>query len=97
MIENIKDLGLVKEEGEEATSNKLKEKLGLSLDDLKAYLTKWLLENSDHVASELINIAPFGDYELLIEDTHAMSMFLADIKPETWGLRQVETIQNQVA
>lgn len=98
MIESMKDLGLSPDDDEEKIGNKLKDKLGVSLDDVKKYLCEHLFTNADSIANELMNIAPHGDYEKLIEDAPGMADFLKTevVKPEYWSLSYIDNIHEQV-
>jgi hypothetical protein len=97
MIEDIKDLELDIAEGTEDIDKRIQEKLGLSIQDLKEYLSKWVSDNSFEIASTLINIAPHGDYGELMEDEEKMAMFLkSEIKTDSWELQCVSCVQSML-
>lgn len=58
----------------------------VSLDDMSKALSTAVEANSDEIAKQFINIAPLGDYGLLMEDPSKMSEFLKTEahKPEHW-------------
>lgn len=69
----------------------LKEKLGLTVEDLLEPLCKAVGERAEEVVLSLPNIAPYGDYGAMIEDNDGMAEFVKKeaVKPETWALHSI--------
>jgi hypothetical protein len=97
MIEDIKDLELAADDSKEDVAKKVQDKLGVSLEEIQECLTQWLSINAEVLASELMNIAPNGNYEDLIEDAAGMAEFLkSGVKTESWEMRQVNCLQKNL-
>lgn len=93
MIEKFEDLEIGEEDEEDAVAIKVKDKLGLSLEEMKNALKVFLLSNADRMAEDMMNIAPYGDYGELIEDKAPMSKFLQEdvSKIENWKLNYIKS------
>lgn len=96
MIESIADFGfkdLDKDDPDfwNKIDLKLKEKLNLGLDDIKASITTYVSSHAEDLALQLPNIAPNGDYGKLLEDNDDMSDFLKKetAQPENWILNTI--------
>lgn len=89
MIEKIEDLGLSDKESIEEISLLLKERLGISLEEIKLYLSSVVSSKADTIAKDFINIAPDGNYENLLRETEDIENFLKNeaCKPEFWKLK----------
>lgn len=90
MVESVKDLGVFEldEKAEnflELLDVQLKEKLNLSLLQIKEALCKAIIDKAEEISLECPNIAPYGDYGKLLEDNDSMTDFLKKeaSKPET--------------
>ena len=99
MIESIEDLELKDIFSEEDSkifieklNNKLKEKLELSLEDMKLALNNSVKDNAEEICLDLPNIVPYGDYEKLLENNDDMATFLKEetAKDENWILASLE-------
>jgi len=92
MVSDFKELDLlVTDESPEQWDAKVQEKLGLSFADMKNALSQYVKDKAEKLALTFINIAPFGDYDLLIEDNDGMVNFLKTeaCKPEHWSIESV--------
>ena len=98
MIEGLGDLKIKPKDKEEDIDIKVQDGLGISLLEMKEYLSNELLLNADTIAKDLINIAPLGDYDKLMENAEEMADFLKTegIKTEHWKLAGVKDIQDQM-
>ena len=98
MIEKFDDIGLEKDDLQEVIEKKVQEKLGLNFNDMYISLANYINDNVNDIVKDMINVAPHGDYEKLIEDTDGMVEFLKAevVKGENWRLDMVKTIQDQV-
>jgi hypothetical protein len=69
----------------------IKEKLGLSVDELKQRLSSYVVANAEELTLTLVNIAPLGDYSKLLEDNDGMAEFLKSEahKVEHWKLNKI--------
>jgi hypothetical protein len=81
-------LDLKDEDTAETIAVKVQEKLGTSLGHMQEALSKSLMERAEEMTLEMVNIAPHGDYDKLIEDNDGMAEFLKTEahKPENWKL-----------
>ncbi|WP_143507984.1 hypothetical protein [Ectopseudomonas mendocina] len=72
----------------EAVEQKLQEKLGLSVQEMREALSKYTVDNAERLTHEFVNMAPLGDYSKLLEDNDSMAEFLKTEahKPEHWQL-----------
>jgi len=97
MIESFKDLDLTKEDEAEDIEKKVKEKLGLSFRVMCERLSDYINDNVDLIMEDMINIAPYEDYDLLIEDADGMVEFLKTevVKEENWKLEGVKSMNEQ--
>jgi hypothetical protein len=88
MVSDFKELGFLNDETPEQWDSKLQEKLGLSVADMKTALSKYINDKAEELSVTFVNIAPFGDYGLLIEDHEEMAKFLREeaTKAENWHL-----------
>ena len=64
----IADLGLETGAGVEKWDTIIQEKLGLKISDMATAIGSWVIKNAEELALEFTNIAPNGDYALLIEN-----------------------------
>jgi len=89
MIEKWEDLELETADTIEQVEEKVKEKLGLSFDELKAALSNYVVSHAEELTHEFVNIAPLGDYSKLLEDNDSMAVFLKTEahKPEHWQIQ----------
>lgn len=92
MIESFKDLNLSKEDTDEQINVKVKELMGISLDDMILSLSEHVIKESSEIATGFMNIAPLGDYGKFTEDPVKISEFLKieAHKPEHWKLSEVK-------
>jgi len=92
MSDSFKDLDFSdldeEKDAVEQISAKLKEKLGVSLEEMTTTLSTWVQEHADEVVLDFVNIAPFEDYGKMLEDNEGMAEFLKTEahKPEHWQL-----------
>lgn len=81
-------LDLKDEDTAENIAVKVQEKLGTSIGLMQEALSRALVERAEEMTLEMMNIAPHGDYDKLIEDNDGMAEFLKTEahKPENWKL-----------
>lgn len=91
MIEKFEDLGLDPQDKIEKIDEKIKDKLGLSLFDLKSKICESLLKKVEKISSEFTTIAPHGDYGKMLEGQEYIAEFLKSeaSKPEFWALEYI--------
>lgn len=91
MIKDFTDLELGEEDIEETISAKLKEKMGISLDDIKLQLSEAVKENANTIVEDMVNIVPNGDYGNILFEKNDMVNFLRAeaYKPENWLLTSI--------
>lgn len=88
MISDFKELEFLNNETLEQWDAKLQEKLGMSVLDMKQALSKYVQNKAEELSLTFVNIAPFGDYSLLIEDNDNIAEWLKNegSKPDNWQL-----------
>lgn len=97
-MEDFKELDFKADDTEETVEAKLKEKLGVGLDDLKIPLTAFVTEKAEELTHQFANIVPYGDYDKILEDNESMATFLRSeaSKSENWKLQWIETTKTAV-
>jgi hypothetical protein len=93
MIETIKDLDLDSLDLDdellfEKIDEKLKEKLSISLEEMTSALRDFVIKRAEELVHDMPNIAPYNDYETMLEDNDSMALFLKNeaSKLENWRL-----------
>ncbi len=76
MIEKFEDLDLESVETLEQAEEKLKEKLGVSFEQLKQALSDYTVAHAEELTHEFVNIAPLGDYSKVLDNNDGMAEFL---------------------
>jgi len=94
MVEKLEDLDISYEDKPEDIDKKIKEKLGMSFEDMHKALAIYIEKNAEEIVSDMMNIAPYGEYWELIEDTDGMAKFLRSdvVKPENWEIHSIKVI-----
>jgi hypothetical protein len=99
MIEKFEDLGLnkiskglEKEELREKLNSLLRENLNISLVEMEEALNVALVKQAEELTLDLPNIAPFNDYQKLLEDNDQMAEFLKTQAAESknWDIFRIE-------
>ena len=85
MIEKFSDLELKDAQTAEDVDSLLKEKLGISLDEMRQSLSTAVLSSASDLAETMFNIAPLGDYSKLLEDQPSMVAFLPAPLARLWS------------
>jgi hypothetical protein len=94
MIKSFDEFGLLPDDKQEDIERKIQEKLGITFQEMHIKLAEYIESNIDDILDGLINIAPHGDYELLMEiedgDREKMKKFLlSDVtRSEYWELER---------
>lgn len=94
-LSDTKDLS--PEEAYEQLNSLLKEQLNVSLDEIIDNLSASVKAKSNEIAEQFFNIAPHGDYGLLLEDKKEMSNFIASeaCLPQHWVLKAMVNDKNE--
>jgi hypothetical protein len=92
MIESFRDLPIKDCKNVEELDKILQEYLELSLSSCTQFLAEALVKRASEVASDMVNLAPHGKYDLLMEDKKVMAKFLQEeaMKPENWTPQFIE-------
>ena len=92
MIEKIDDLGLEDNDKLNDIDSKLKEHLGIGLEEMHQALSESVRSKAEEIADEMFNLAPMGDYDKLTEDKEEIAEFLRNEahKPEHWRLNMMD-------
>lgn len=87
-----KDLVGDEDKTPEDIDKKIREKLGIGLDEMSHALTASLRERAEEVAEDCYSVAPYGDYSKMIEDNEGVVKFFREeaSKPEHWKLEYLE-------
>lgn len=98
LINGIEDLGLDKQDTLDQVLVKLRDKLNLSINNIVYSFEEYILINSLELAQNLFNVAPYGRYEDLIEETDKIVEFLKSEcgKVESWQLKSIEQEQETI-
>lgn len=90
---NFNDLNLSKTETEEQIDLEIKEKLGISLMEIKQAICFYTEIHCEELSKQFRNIAPNGNYSLLMEDESKMAVFIKEecSKVESWKLIEVKS------
>lgn len=88
MIKDFKELDFKEGDTPQETEQKLQEKLGISIKELKEALCASVIDRAEELTHDFVSIAPLGNYEKLLEDNESMAEFLKTeaCKPEHWKL-----------
>ena len=88
MIESFRDLSFEGCKTSEDVDKKLQESIGLTLKECQEALSNCLLIRAEEVLPELPSVAPYGDYDKLMEDPETIQNFLETeaYKPENWDV-----------
>lgn len=75
----------------QALNDRLKEKLGVSIEDLQNVLSKKAIEDAEKLTVQMKNIAPHGDFSKLIENNQEMAEWMKTEghKPENWAIEEI--------
>jgi len=97
MIDKYEDLNILDDEEPEDVDKKIQDKLGISLQKMREALSDYINDNVDLIIEDMINIAPYEDYEKLIEDQAGMVSFLKEevVKEENWRLEMIRCTNQQ--
>jgi len=88
---------LTPEEAYEQLNSLLKEQLNVSLDEIIDNLSLSVKAKATEIAEQFFNIAPHGDYSLLLEDKKDMADFIAGeaCVPRHWVLKAMINDKNE--
>lgn len=97
MIDTIQDLGITDDTTDEQLSSIIKEKIGITLIELKEFLSEQVKNRVEEIVLDLINIVPYGNYAKLIEDNNGMIEFIKTeaIKIDNWRLESIHLPKNE--
>lgn len=98
MIEGMKDLDVKPKDTDEEIDRKIQEKLGITLAQITDVISKSMVIEAEVICEELMNIAPYGKYEELMEEIPDMVKFLKEecVKPESWRLHSISDYEGLV-
>jgi hypothetical protein len=88
MIDKAEDLGFKGKESNEQVLEILKEKLGVSLDDMTAALQQYVQQHAEELATNFLVVIPHEDYTKGIEDQGKIAKFFREDAslPVNWVL-----------
>ena len=92
MLEKFDDLKIeeLSKEGDfiPQLSALLKEQLGIGFEEMTQSLSEWVKSHAEELTHEFVNIAPYEQYDKILEDNDSMAEFLKTEahKPENWEL-----------
>lgn len=91
-------LGIKSDHKEEDIDKIIQEKMNVSILNLKQAIFAQLIEYSEKISEDIVNIIPFGDYDKLIEEPKDIVRFLREesIKPEYWDLSYIEDVDGGI-
>ena len=88
----IQDIGITGKETPEEIEAQLEEKLGIKMDDLRQSLETATKAQAEELSKEFITLAPYGDYEKLLEDETLIAAFIREEASlsKNWKLSYLE-------
>ena len=94
-MEDFKEFDLSKLEGVEQIEAYIQEKMGASFSEIKARLSANAKDKAEELTHEFTNIAPYGEYDKILEDNDSMADFLRAeaAKDENWILESLEVVK----
>lgn len=97
MIDKLTDLPLDDVKEPEAIDKVLREHLGMGFSECAEALSKSLLQRTNELVGEMINLAPYGDYDKLTDNPETMLNFLKEeaSKQENWQIEFLEVKKPQ--
>lgn len=97
MIKNLTDIPLKDSKSPEEMDKMLREHLGIGFSECAQALSESLMSRADELMVDMINLAPYGDYDKMTEDPIVILNFLKEeaAKPENWEIQFVEIKKTQ--
>lgn len=91
-MEDFKGLDLTQAKTLEEIEKLIVEKLNISLPEMKEAICKYVDSHAEELTHQFANIAPYENYEKLLEDNDSMADFLKveATKQETWHLDMIQ-------
>lgn len=95
-MEDLKELDFSKLETIEQIEEYVKEKLGVDMLAVKGELSAWVQNKAEELTLDFTNIAPYAEYDKMLEDNDSMADFLKAeaTKPENWLLRELQVVKH---
>ncbi len=69
-------LGITEEDNAEQVAAKVKDKLGVTIEEMKAALSQSVQARAEELTLDFVSLAPLGDYDKLLENNDDMANFL---------------------
>lgn len=93
MVTNLKDIPIGEAKTVEDLDKVFQEHLGIGFAECTAALSESLQERADELLDDIINIAPYGDYDKVTEDKEVILKFLREesVKSENWSIEFIDT------
>jgi hypothetical protein len=90
----FKELDIKDDDKREDVINKILTKLNLTTEQLCVGISDYLKAHAEELTLEMLNIAPYGEYDSLIEDEDNMADFLKkeSVKFENWELESIAPV-----
>lgn len=90
-MEDLKTLDFSKLETIDQIEAYLQENVGVKFSDMKERLCSNVNEKAEELTHDFANIAPYGEYDKILEDNDSMAEFLRAeaTKAENWTLHEV--------
>ena len=95
-MEDFKEFDLSKLETVEQIEAYVQEKLGMNFSEVKARLSSNVKDKAEELTHEFTNIAPYGEYDKMLEDNDSMADFLRAeaAKDENWLLQELQVVKS---
>lgn len=92
MVEKMSEVPLKETKTPEEMDKVLREHLGIGFAECAQALSASLAERAEELMEDIINLAPYGDYDKITEDPEVILKFLKEeaVKPENWEIQFVE-------
>jgi len=92
MVDKLSDIPLKDTKTSEEMDKVLREHLGIGFSECAEALSASVAERAGELAEEMINLAPYGDYDKVMEDKGLILSFLREeaTKVENWAIEFIE-------
>lgn len=95
-MESFEELDFSKLETIDQVEEFLKEKIGADFSAMRSILSASVQDKAEELTHEFTNIAPYADYEKILEDNDSMAEFLKAeaAKDENWSLSEMQIVKH---
>jgi len=98
LAKSMKDIPLKDLKAPEDVDKAIKEHIGIGFAECAQALSNSLAERAEELLEDIVNVAPYGNYEKVMEDQGEILAFLKEesVKTENWGINFIEVKSAQL-